>query len=52
METWTFQREFDLPEGLLSDTQAARELVLEGVDTVAAVTLNNCHIADLQNAHR
>ena len=51
-ETWTFKRAFDLPEKMRSSGMNARELVLEGVDTVAAVSLNGKHIADLENVHR
>jgi len=51
-ETWTFKRAFDLPEKMRSSGMSARELVLEGVDTVAAVSLNGKHIADLENVHR
>ncbi len=52
LEVWTFTRSFDVPEKMLYGNMASRELVLEGVDTVASVTLNGKHIADLQNAHR
>ena len=41
-----------MPEKLANENMASRELVLEGVDTVASVTLNGKHLADLQNAHR
>ena len=51
-ETWTFQRSFNLPKGLEQTRRLNWELVLDGIDTVAAIHLNGTHIADLQNAHR
>ena len=51
-ETWSFQCTFNLAEEVGSESMAMRELVLEGVDTVATVALNGKHIADLENAHR
>ena len=52
LEVWTFRRTFDIPEGMGARCMASRELVLEGVDTVASVTLNGERLADLQNTHR
>ena len=52
LEVWTFTRSFDIPKEMRASSMASRELVLEGVDTVASVTLNGKHLADLQNAHR
>lgn len=52
LEVWTFTRSFDLPDRMGAKCMASRELVLEGVDTVASVTLNGKHLAELQNAHR
>ena len=52
LEVWTFTRSFDMPKEMRASSMASRELVLEGVDTVASVTLNGEHLADLQNAHR
>ncbi len=51
-ETWSFHCTFDVAERVGHESMATRELVLEGVDTVALVALNGKHIADLQNAHR
>ena len=39
-ETWTFQRSFKLPKGFEQTHRLIWELVLDGVDTVAAVHLN------------
>ena len=51
-ETWTFQRSFDLPESIGQYRLLNMELVFDGVDTIAAIHLNDTFVRATKNAQR
>ena len=50
-QVWTFERSFDV-DAAATLSQAAVDLVITGLDTVADVLLNGEKIARCENAHR
>ncbi|WP_243226323.1 glycoside hydrolase family 2 protein [Microbacterium sp. CIAB417] len=48
---WTYEDAFSVTAAELA-TGARHDLVFDGIDTVAAVTLNGVHLADVANQHR
>ena len=50
-QVWTFERSFDV-DAAATLSQAAVDLVITGLDTVADVILNGEKIARCENAHR
>ena len=49
-EKWTFQRQFDVSDGLLAADCV--DLLLSGIDTVADIQLNGVHLLSTANAFR
>ena len=50
LQTWTFERTFDIQNSLLEHTCA--DLLLSGIDTVADIQLNGEHLLSADNAFR
>lgn len=49
-ENWAYQKEFDVPQDILE--KAVQKLIFEGIDTIASITLNGVHLADVDNMFR